>query len=146
MITTVEESVFGELIATIPDEIIEAFKLKTGDTVNFEEKDGAIHLTFPKKEKIEIDLPDEEIFALMKLAHEEGITFNQLVEDSLRKEISKIQKDISVATLEENFEYIMEDVRRGTIYYIFEDQNLTKGLCVMIPYHYYEGMQSCLKE
>lgn len=38
---------------------------------------------------VPIDLPDEELFALMKMAHEKDITLNQLVEQILEEVIKK---------------------------------------------------------
>ena len=35
------------------------------------------------KETVEIELPDQELLALMRMAHEQNITFNQLVEKSI---------------------------------------------------------------
>ena len=72
-------------VLTLPDEIVKMFNLKVGDTVNFEDLgDGSVAMTFPKKEEVEIDLPEEQIFMLMKIAHERDITLNQLVNDILR--------------------------------------------------------------
>lgn len=72
-------------VLTLPDEIVKMFNLKVGDTVDFEDLgDGTISLTFPKKEEIEIDLPDDQIFMLMRIAHERDITLNQLVNNILR--------------------------------------------------------------
>ena len=42
---------------------------------------------------VPIDLPDEELFALMKIAHERDITLNQLVEQILTEVIEKHQHD-----------------------------------------------------
>jgi hypothetical protein len=38
---------------------------------------------------VPIDLPDEELFALMKMAHERDITLNQLIEQILEEVIKK---------------------------------------------------------
>ncbi len=38
---------------------------------------------------IEVDLPDDILFACMKLAHEQDITFNQFVENILREYIER---------------------------------------------------------
>jgi len=35
------------------------------------------------KETVEIELPEQELLALMRMAHEQNITFNQLVEKSI---------------------------------------------------------------
>jgi len=44
---------------------------------------------------IEIELADEEWFTLMKIAHEQDITLNQLVERVLTAEIDRLQKEQS---------------------------------------------------
>jgi hypothetical protein len=45
-----------------------------------------------EKKEIEIDLPENEIFELMKIAHEEDITFNQLIEKILREKLKMEEK------------------------------------------------------
>jgi bifunctional DNA-binding transcriptional regulator/antitoxin component of YhaV-PrlF toxin-antitoxin module len=132
---------------TLPEEIIERFHVKAGDFVHFSINDnGTITMTFPKKEEIEIDMPDEEIYTLMKMAHERDITLNQLVEDILRKECNKHPNKVSVATFEENFDYIVDQVEKGAVYYIYEDQEFTKELCAFIPYSRYEEITSWVKK
>jgi len=42
---------------------------------------------------IPLDLPESELFALMRAAHERDITFNQLVEEALRAAIEDAQRD-----------------------------------------------------
>jgi len=44
---------------------------------------------------IEIDLADSEWFTLMKIAHEQDITLNQLVERVLTAEIDRLEKEQS---------------------------------------------------
>ena len=44
---------------------------------------------------IDIELADEEWFALMKIAHEQDITLNQLVERVLAAEIDRMEKEQS---------------------------------------------------
>jgi predicted HicB family RNase H-like nuclease len=44
---------------------------------------------------IEIELADEEWFTLMKIAHEQDITLNQLVERVLTAEIDRLDKEQS---------------------------------------------------
>ena len=43
--------------------------------------------------EIEIELADEEWFTLMKIAHEQDITLNQLVERVLTAEIDRLKKE-----------------------------------------------------
>ena len=42
---------------------------------------------------VEIELTDEEWYTLMKIAHQQDITLNQLVERVLTAEIDRIQKE-----------------------------------------------------
>ena len=42
---------------------------------------------------VEIELTDEEWYTLMKMAHEQDITLNQLVEQVLSAEINRIEKE-----------------------------------------------------
>lgn len=77
-------------VLTLPDEIVKMFNLKAGDTVDFEDLgNGTILLTFPKKQDVEIDLPEDQIFMLMKIAHERDITLNQLVNEILRNAMNE---------------------------------------------------------
>lgn len=43
---------------------------------------------------IPIELPDDELFALMKLAHERDMTFNQLVELALTEALEKYEAEM----------------------------------------------------
>lgn len=45
--------------------------------------------------QIPINLPDESLFQMMKLAHERDITFNQLVEQVLREAIEKHEHQLA---------------------------------------------------
>jgi len=42
-----------------------------------------------KTETITLDLPEETIFQLMLMAHEQDITFNQFVNNILKEELAK---------------------------------------------------------
>ena len=44
---------------------------------------------------VEIELTDEEWYTLMKIAHEQDITLNQLVERVLTAEIDRLEKEQS---------------------------------------------------
>jgi hypothetical protein len=47
---------------------------------------------------VELELPDDLLFELMKLAHEKDITLNQLVNDIIREELSKENPFTSITT------------------------------------------------
>ena len=46
-------------------------------------------MTKDNRVSIEVDLTDDEWYSLMKIAHEQDITLNQLVENILREFIEK---------------------------------------------------------
>jgi len=125
-------------VLTLPDEIIKQFDLHPGDEVQFNDLgDGTIEMKFPKKEEIEIELPDEDIFTLMKMAHEQNITFNQLVENILRKKLNEFEKRISIKYFEENFDLIIERVEKGMTFILCEDEELTLPKVMLVPYNKY---------
>lgn len=47
---------------------------------------------YDERVSIPLELPDEELLVLLKMAHERDITFNQLMEDILLKHIEQIDK------------------------------------------------------
>lgn len=49
-------------------------------------------LDYDTRVSIPIDLPDNELFELMKMAHEQDITFNQLVERALQAAIDRHER------------------------------------------------------
>lgn len=50
-------------------------------------------MTKDNRVSIEVDLTDDEWYSLMKIAHEQDITLNQLVENILREAIERIKKE-----------------------------------------------------
>lgn len=44
-----------------------------------------------KQESVEIDLPEKELFDLLLMAHEEDITFNQLVNKALKYQLKQAE-------------------------------------------------------
>lgn len=64
--------------------------------VDFMQKAVAIvndETDYDTRVSVPIDLPDNELFELMKLAHERDITLNQLVEEALRAAIDEANRD-----------------------------------------------------
>ena len=49
------------------------------------------------RETIDIDIDDDTLFKLMKMAHEKDITFNKFVEEALRVAIAQIEEDKVIA-------------------------------------------------
>ena len=52
-------------------------------------------MTEDNRVDVEIELTDEEWYTLMKIAHEQDITLNQLVERVLAGEIERIEQEQS---------------------------------------------------
>jgi hypothetical protein len=75
-------------------------------------------------ENIEVDLSDEQLLVLARLAHEKDITLNQLVANMLREHIESTEKRISFKEFEENFDSILEDVIQHNAVYIIEDSGV----------------------
>lgn len=48
---------------------------------------------YDERIKVEVELPDDELFEFMKLAHEQDITFNQLVERAIRAAVEEYERN-----------------------------------------------------
>lgn len=73
-----------------PDESYDGVKFIELETPqDFMEKCRAImnYQDYDTRVEVPVDIPDSELFALMKIAHERDITFNQLVEEVLKQTI-----------------------------------------------------------
>lgn len=63
--------------------------------------------------EIPIELDDDTLFALMRMAHEQDITFNQLVENIVRAELTRIESEQFAREL---------DAMRDELFPFIEDQ------------------------
>jgi predicted HicB family RNase H-like nuclease len=66
-------------------ETAEDFLEKCRAIMNYEEYDDRV--------SIPIELPDDELFLLMKMAHERDITFNEFVEETLRTALEEFERN-----------------------------------------------------
>lgn len=85
-----KETPEGELFFRIPDDALERLGWKEGDDLKFEERDGAVLIRKIKYESVELEFDDEELLKYMMVAHESGITFNQLCEDAIKARLDEI--------------------------------------------------------
>ena len=86
MIVRIQEDENGDIILPLPDEMIEELDLHEGDEANFHlQEDNSILITFNRYKTIEIDFEKDILFELMKMAHEQNITLNELVNNILRE-------------------------------------------------------------
>ena len=133
---------------TLPDEIVESFGIKEGDEITIREhEDGVLELIPKKYTNVEIDLPEEVLFQLMKMAHEQDVTLNQLVNDILRKEMNRLaspkERRISINALaEDEFDRVIKDVDDGQTVIICEDDECEKPVAVMVPMDRYNEMKN----
>lgn len=74
----------GELFFRIPEETLNRLGWKEGDDLKFEERKGAVLIRKVKYESVELEFDDKELLKYMTLAHEQGITFNQLCENAIK--------------------------------------------------------------
>jgi bifunctional DNA-binding transcriptional regulator/antitoxin component of YhaV-PrlF toxin-antitoxin module len=85
-----KETADGDLFFTIPDEVLERLGWKEGDDLKFEERNGSVLIRKVKYESVELEFNDEELLKYMMVAHESGITFNQLCEDAIKARLDEI--------------------------------------------------------
>ena len=98
----IKENTNGELYFTIPDDILNRLGWEEGDEIKFTEKDGGFVLTKVKYETIELDFNDEELLKYMMCAHEEGVSFNDWIQNVLEeyikledeKKLDKLNQDL----------------------------------------------------
>lgn len=88
----VKESIDGELYFRLPDELLDRLGWKVGDDVKFVEKDGGFLIKKVKYETVELDIDEDQLFKCMQLAHEQGVSFNQWVENVM-SEFIKLEED-----------------------------------------------------
>jgi len=135
-------------ILNLPDEIVESLGLKVGDELTIKSRDGIIELTPKKMTEVEIDLPDDVLLKIMTMAHEQDITLNQFVNNVLRAELEKAQKEerIPLSRLldDDEFDRVIKMVEDGKTFIICEDDECLKPLAVLVPMNRYEEMKSFL--
>ncbi|MDO7612920.1 MAG: AbrB/MazE/SpoVT family DNA-binding domain-containing protein [Crocinitomicaceae bacterium] len=83
----VKESVDGELYFRLPDDLLDRLGWEEGDDVKFIEKDGGFIIQKVKYETIELDFDKDELFKYMQHAHEQGVSFNQWIENVMKEYI-----------------------------------------------------------
>jgi len=80
----VKENIDGELYFDLPDELLNRLGWKEGDDIKFVEQDGGFLIKKVKYETIQLDFEDKDLLKYMMFAHEQDITFNQLIENAIR--------------------------------------------------------------
>jgi bifunctional DNA-binding transcriptional regulator/antitoxin component of YhaV-PrlF toxin-antitoxin module len=86
----IQENSLGELFFEIPPALLEDLGWKEGDKVKFiPNENGTFTIKKAKYSTIELDFSDEELLKYMTYAHEKGITFNELAEQSVKEMLIK---------------------------------------------------------
>ena len=65
--------------------------LKEAERIFMQQDQPGLKNKEDKQESVEIDLPEKELFDLMLMAHEEDITFNQLVNKALKYQLKQAE-------------------------------------------------------
>ena len=81
----------GDIYFEIPPTILKDLEWSEGDDVKFDiQSDRSIQIRKVRYETIDLDFDDEELLKYMKFAHENNMSFNELVEQSLRVAIKEL--------------------------------------------------------
>ena len=91
-----KDSESDDLFFEIPPELLENLGWKTGDDLKWEETNEGVLVRKVKYETIELDFDDEEYFKFLKFAHEKNMSFNELVEESVKEAIKKNEENGSI--------------------------------------------------
>jgi bifunctional DNA-binding transcriptional regulator/antitoxin component of YhaV-PrlF toxin-antitoxin module len=81
----IQDNSDGELFFEIPPALLEDLGWEEGDKVKFiPNENGSFTIKKAKYSTIELDFSADELLRYMTYAHEKGMTFNELVEDSVK--------------------------------------------------------------
>ena len=75
----------GDLYFDLPKKMMEKLDWKPGDDLKWEETDEGFRCRRIKYETVELDFDDEEYFKFLRFAHENNMSFNELVEESVKE-------------------------------------------------------------
>lgn len=84
-----KDSETDELFFELPDALLKNLGWKVGDDLKWEETETGVLCRKIKYETVELDFEDEEYFKFLKFAHERNMSFNELVEESVKEAIEK---------------------------------------------------------
>lgn len=88
--TVTVETQGADQVLVFPEKLLGKLGWKEGDDLRFDpQSDGSFMIRKVKYETIELDLPEDDLNALMMMAHEQHITFDQLVQNMLNEYIEQ---------------------------------------------------------
>ena len=80
----------GDVYIELPPELLAKVGWKEGDDLRFDRgKNGSLIVKKANLESVELDFDEDELFKYMQLAHEKGISFNELCENALKEVITR---------------------------------------------------------
>lgn len=79
----------GELFFNIPDDVLQRLGWEEGDEIKFVERNSGFLIKKVKYETIELDLNEDELFKYMQHAHEQGLSFNEWIEEVMSEYINQ---------------------------------------------------------
>jgi len=85
-----QETIDGELIYKIPDDVLERLGWEEGEEIKFIERDDGFILKKVKYESVELDFDKEDLLNYMTFAHFKNITFNELCELAIKEKLDKL--------------------------------------------------------
>ena len=89
----IQEDSLGELFFEMPPSLLKYMGWGVGDSIKFSDnKDGSFSINKVKYSTIELDFSDDELLKYMTYAHLKGITFNELVENSVKEMLEEDKK------------------------------------------------------
>ena len=88
-----KDSETDDLFFEIPPKLLERLNWKTGDDLKWEETNEGVLVRKVKYETVELDFDDEEYFKYLKFAHENNMSFNELVEESVKEAMKNNEKE-----------------------------------------------------
>ena len=92
--TEIQESVLGEAFFTLPEELLHNLEWGEGDELKFiDNKDGSFKIKKVKYEAVELEFTDDELLKYMTLAHENRMSFNEWIENTLKHYLNEIDSE-----------------------------------------------------
>ena len=83
----VKENIDGELYFDLPDELLNRLGWAEGDDIKFVEQDGGFLIKKVKYETIQLNFDKDDLFKYMQHAHEQGLSFNEWIENVISEYI-----------------------------------------------------------
>ena len=89
-----EDQDTNDLFFELPPSLMKSLGWIPGDDLKWEEtEDGGFICRKIKYETVELDFDDEEYFKFLRFAHENNMSFNELVEESVKEAMENNEEE-----------------------------------------------------